>query len=116
MMLQLKDGALVCGNKYTNAIMEAAQIIYARHSWPVTITSGRDSHEGGYHPQDRALDIRCWMIPEPQRDAVATEFRQALPKFYDVVYEPQVEKDGQVVKGAHFHIEADAKKEKAHGV
>jgi hypothetical protein len=32
-----------------------------------------------------------------------------------VVYEPEVIKEGKVMKGAHFHIEADAKKEVAVG-
>ena len=110
-MLQLKDGALICGNKYTNKILEVAQIVYARHEWAVTISSGRDSHATGYHPQDRALDIRVWMIAEAMREKIAAEIRAELPYFYDVVYEPEVVEDGKVIKGAHFHIEADANKE-----
>ena len=53
------------------------------------------------------------MIPEHERERVASELRRRLPKYYDVVYEPEVVKAGKVVKGAHFHIEADAKKEVA---
>ena len=113
-MLQLKDGVLVCGNKYINTILIAAQTVYGRHGWPTWVTSGRDSHETGYHPQDRALDLRCSMIPEVERVGIKNELQQMLPKFYDVVYEPEVTKGGVVVKGAHFHIEADAKKESVH--
>jgi hypothetical protein len=112
-MLELKDGAVVCGNKYTNAIMLAAQMVFTRHAWPVVVTAGRDGVHGehSYHAQDRALDLRVAMIPEAIRELVATELSQALPAFYDVVYEPEVVKDGAIVKGAHIHIEADAHKE-----
>lgn len=112
MSLQLKHGVLIYGNQYTNLILEVVQTVYRRHEWAVTITSGRDSHATGYHPLDRALDVRVKMIPEAQREKVASEIRAELPFFYDVVYEPEVVKEGVVVKGAHFHIEADAKKER----
>ena len=112
-MLQLKEGVIIAGNKYTNAILAAVQDVYRRHDWPVTITSGRDSHDTGYHPLDRALDIRVIMIPPAQRDNVAAEIRAELPYFYDVVNETERVDHGVVVKGAHFHIEADAKREVA---
>ena len=115
-MFMIKDGAVICGNKYINAMMVAAQTVFGRHNWATVVTSGRDSHVDGYHPQDRALDFRCSMIPEGERQGVAGELRAVLPKFYDIVYEPEVSKvvDGVIViiKGAHFHVEADAKKEK----
>ncbi len=110
-MLELKDGALVCGNQYTRAIMYAVQVVFGAHQWLATITSGRDSHTTGYHPLDRALDVRVAMIPEGERLGVAQELRTHLPKFYDVVYEPEVVEHGVIVKGAHFHLEADEKKE-----
>lgn len=113
MILQLKDGVVLHGNKYINKMLEVLQIVYRRHEWAVTISSGRDSHVTGYHPQDRALDARVVMIPEARREKIAAEIRAELPFYYDVVYEPEVMKDGKVVKGAHFHIEADAKKEQA---
>lgn len=117
MIVQLKDGAVICGNPYTNKILMAAQVVYGGHGWDVTITSGRDSHETGYHPKDRALDLRVSMIAESQRPVVASELRTVLPPYYDVVYEPEVSKmvDGTlvVIKGAHFHVEADEKKELA---
>ncbi len=112
-MLQLKDGVILAGNRYTNAILAAVQTVYRRHDWPVAITSGRDSHTTGYHPLDRALDVRVAMIPVEQREAIADEIREALPGFYDVVNEAEIVREGSIVKGAHFHIEADAKKEVA---
>ena len=52
--------------------------------------------------QDRALDVRFWNVPEVDRVFVKQQLQSALPGFYDVVQESD-----------HFHIEADAVKEKA---
>ena len=114
-MLQLKDGALVMGNQYTRAITDAVQTVFNAHNWLAVVTSGRDSVHGAnsYHAKDRALDIRVSMIPEADRQAIRERIKVLLPHFYDVVYEPEVVKDGVIVKGAHFHIEADEKKEHA---
>ncbi len=110
-MLELKDGAVVAGNQYTRTIMTAVQLVYNAHQWLVTITSGRDSHTTGYHPLDRALDIRVAMIPEEARLGVLQEIKAHLPKYYDCVYEKELVEHGVIVKGAHFHLEADEKKE-----
>lgn len=104
MILQLKDGVVIHGNKYTNAIMQAAQLVYARYEVNVVVTSGDDGQHGvnSYHPKHRALDLRFWDIQPEKRRSVAEEIRQLLPAYYDVVMETD-----------HFHIEADAKKEQA---
>lgn len=115
-MLQLKDGVILEGNRYTNAILTAVQMVYDLKGWPVVVTSGKDSHDTGYHPQGRALDIRCLMIPEEKREQIANDLRNQLPLFYDVIYEPAEFKDGKVIKGPHFHLEADARKEQARGI
>jgi hypothetical protein len=100
--LSLKDGVLVAGNKYTNAIMTATQAVYGKHGWDVVVTAGRDGKhsEKSLHYEDRALDIRFWMIPEDHREGVAAEIRARLPVWYDVV-----------IEGDHYHIEADKVKE-----
>jgi hypothetical protein len=101
-MLLLKDGVQINGNKYINKILEAVQVVFDFHSWPVVITAGRDGHEGkvSYHNDNRALDIRFWDVPPEQRRQVAADIAAKLPAYYDVV----VERD-------HYHIEADEKKE-----
>lgn len=104
-MLQLKEGVVVHGNRYTNKIMETVQFVYRLHGWElVVITSGNDGvhSPNSYHGKDRALDIRFWDVPPEQRRAVADEFRALLPAYYDV----EIETD-------HYHIEADEKKELA---
>lgn len=102
--LQLKDGVVITGNKYTNAILHAVQVVYGRHEILAMVTSGNDSTHGphSYHGKDRALDIRFWDIQAENRRAVADEIRAILPPFYDVVIETD-----------HYHIEADEKKELA---
>ena len=114
-MLQLKDGALIMGNPYTRTIMDAVQTVFATYNWLAVVTSGRDSIHGpnSYHAKDRALDIRVSMIPEADRQDIRARIKVLLPHFYDVLYEPEVVKDGVVIKGAHYHIEADEKKEHA---
>lgn len=114
-MLQLKDGVILAGNQYINAMLTAVQRVYDLHGWPVVITSGRREGDG-YHPLDRAVDVRCVMIEEEEREQVANDLRTVLPIYYDVLYEPAEYKDGRVIKGAHFHIEADARKERASGI
>lgn len=104
-MFQLKWGVVVAGNEYTNAIMRAVQLAYARYGLgEVVLTAGRDGKHGpkSYHYQDRALDIRFWQIKEEDRGKVAAWIKAELPPFYDVV-----------VESDHYHIEADAEKEKA---
>lgn len=105
-MLQLKENVIIHGNKYTNAILEAVQLSYARRNANVIITSGNDSIHGpnSYHGQNRAIDIRFWQIPEGERKLVAHEIRELLPAYYDVVTESD-----------HYHIESDAVKERACG-
>ena len=103
MILQLKEGVIVRGNKYINKILEAVQLVYAKHEWNMVVTSGNDSTHsvGSYHGQDRALDIRFWDIPAEHRRGVADEITALLPGYYDVVMETD-----------HYHIEADAQKER----
>lgn len=101
--LQLKDGVVIHGTQYTNAILAAIQIAFGDHDIPVVyVTAGRDGHHstGSYHYRDRALDVRFWNVALDLREAVAKTIRQYLPRFYDVV-----------VESDHYHIEADAKKE-----
>ncbi len=95
-MVQLKDGCVITGNKYTNAILHAVQTVYARHEVGVVVTSGDDGVHSAhsYHAQHRALDIRFWDIKPENRRAVCEEIRAELPAFYDVVMEDD-----------HFHIE-----------
>lgn len=106
-MLQLKDHVVIRGNVYTNAILRAVQLVYARYTADrlEVVTSGNDSKHGiaSYHYKDRALDIRFWNISAAQREQVAQELRAELPPFYDVV-----------VEADHYHIEADEVKEHAH--
>lgn len=104
-MLLLKEGVLVAGTSYINTILAAAQKVYSEYHWDVVVTAGRDGHHmsTSYHAQDRALDIRHSMIPPENRQAVRNALHHALPAFYDVV----LEKD-------HYHIEADARKEREH--
>lgn len=101
-MLFLKEGAQIKGTVYTNAILRAVQVVYSRHGWDVTVTSGNDSQHGrnSQHPLDRAIDVRFWCVPQDDRQMIAQELREALSPFYDVVLEP-----------THYHIEADSKKE-----
>lgn len=105
-MLLLKDGVILAGNKYTNEILRAVQEVYARYNSAVIVTAGRDGTHGehSYHYTDRACDIRFWDIPPEKRRAVAAEIKTKLPAFYDVVFEID-----------HYHIEADAKRERQEG-
>jgi len=101
-MLQLKEGVVMHGNKYLNAIIQAVQIVFARSLTNVVVTSGDDGTHGpnSYHKKHRALDIRFWDIPPENRRRVAEEIRALLPDYYDVVMESD-----------HYHIEADEFKE-----
>ncbi len=103
-MLLLKDGVLLKGTKYINAILTAVQKVYEKRGVNTIITAGRDGHAGivSYHNDDKALDVRFWLFTIPQRELVATEIRAQLPHYYDVV-----------VEGDHFHIECDTKRELA---
>ena len=100
-MLQLKDGVVLAGNKYTNAMLKALQIAF-EGICDVVVTAGRDGKHGpeSYHYQDRAIDARFWEISPDRRDSIAAAIRVMLPPYYDVVVEEN-----------HYHIEADAKKE-----
>jgi hypothetical protein len=103
-MLQLKYGVVVAGNEYTNAIMRAVQLAYKKYGLKeVVLSAGRDGKHGpkSYHYLDRALDIRFWTVKEEDRGLVAGYIKAELPPFYDVV-----------VESDHYHIEADAAKEK----
>jgi hypothetical protein len=105
MLVQFKDGVVYNANKYTNAILEAAQRAYGRHGVDVlVVTAGSDGKHGqnSYHYKHRALDLRFWGIKPENREAVAQTMRDYLPPFYDVV-----------VEADHYHVEADEKKEKA---
>ncbi|NGZ94945.1 MAG: hypothetical protein CV089_02220 [Nitrospira sp. WS110] len=97
-MLTFKEGAVVAGNKYTNAIMAACQKAYG--DLDVVVTAGRDGKHSpkSYHYVDRALDIRFWNVKD--KPAMAAKIRSLLPAYFDVV-----------VESDHFHIEADATKE-----
>ena len=104
-LLELKDGVVLHGNKYTNEMLRAVQIAFADHGiGMVTITSGTDSKHGlgSYHAQGRAIDVRFWNVPDDKRLDVAITIKKWLPKYYDVVTEVD-----------HYHLEADAKKEEA---
>jgi hypothetical protein len=115
--IELKDGTVLKGNKYINEMLRVVQIVYGDYGEAcAVVTSGNDSKHGpnSYHAQDRAIDVRSWNVPEDKRLDVAISLRKWLPPFYDVVYEPAVMKDGKIVKGDHYHLEADAKKEAAY--
>ncbi len=101
-MIQLKDGVTIVGNFYINQIIRAAEIAM-EGICDVVITAGRDGKHGeeSYHYQDRALDLRHWKINPDERPKVAAAMRAVLPPYFDVVMEAD-----------HFHVEADAKKEK----
>ncbi len=104
-LLELKDGVVLHGNKYINEMLRAVQIAFADHGiGVVTVTSGDDSKHGpgSYHGKDRAIDVRFWNVPDDKRMDVAITLRKWLPKYYDVVTEPD-----------HYHLEADSKKEDA---
>jgi hypothetical protein len=112
--VELKDGVTLVGNRYVNEMLRAVQIAFGDHGLPVaTITSGIDGTHGlnSYHAKGRAIDVRSWNIPADKRLEVVITIRKWLPPFYDVVYEQAVVSNGKIVKGEHFHIEADAKKE-----
>lgn len=106
-MLQLKDGVVLAGTPYTNAILAAVQEVYTANGWDTVITAGRDGRHGpkSYHYQDRACDIRFWCVPHEKREEIAQVIRGKLPVYYDVV----VEED-------HYHIEADRVKEALHNL
>lgn len=100
--MQLKYGVVLAGNQYTNAILKAMQL-----AWPEgmeqVVTAGRDGKHGpkSYHYQDRAIDARSRDMTQEQKQRVLAKLRELLPAYYDVVLEDD-----------HFHIEADAEKEK----
>lgn len=99
-MIELLDGVVVVGNRYTRTIMSACERAFGELGLPVTLTSGLDGTHlpTSYHPQGRALDVRRWGVVNV--DALIARLRALLPPYYDVV----LEKD-------HIHIEADARKE-----
>ena len=101
--IELKDGVTLVGNKYINEMLRVVQFVFGNFGIEIaTITSGTDGVHGpnSYHAKERALDVRFWNVPEPQRLFVAISLRRWLPDFYDVVTETN-----------HYHIEADANKE-----
>lgn len=113
--IELKDGVTLVGNKYINEMLQRVQFVFGDFGIEVaTITSGTDSTHGveSYHAKGRALDVRSWNVPEHLKLEVAISLRKWLPNFYDVVFEHEVkDAQGNVVKGEHYHLEADAKKE-----
>jgi hypothetical protein len=115
--IELKDGTVLKGNKYINEMLQRVQFVFGDFGVEVAvITSGVDGvhSPNSYHAKERAIDVRSWNVPEDKRLDVAISLRKWLPPFYDVVYEPAVMKDGKIVKGEHYHLEADAKKEAAY--
>ena len=115
--IELKDGTVLKGNKYINEMLQRVQFVFGDFGVEVAvITSGVDGVHGpnSYHAKERAIDVRSWNVPEDKRLDVAISLRKWLPPFYDVAYEPAVMKDGKIVKGEHYHLEADAKKEAAY--
>lgn len=115
--IELKDGVQVVGNKYTNEMLQRVQFVFGDFGVEVAvITSGVDgTHDpNSYHAKGRALDVRSWNVPEDKRLDIAISLRKWLPPFYDVVYEPTVMKDGKIIRGEHYHLEADMKKEAAY--
>ena len=113
--IELKDGVTLVGNKYVNEMLRVVQFVFGDFGIEVaTITSGTDGAHGpnSYHAKERALDVRSWNIPENKRLEIAISLRKWLPPMYDVVYEHEVKNaQGKVVKGEHYHLEADANKE-----
>ena len=115
--IELKDGVVLKGNKYINEMLQRVQFVFGDFGVEAAvITSGVDGVHGpnSYHAKERAIDVRSWNVPEDKRLDVAISLRKWLPPFYDVVYEPEVTENGKVVKGAHYHLEADMKKEAAY--
>ncbi len=115
--IELKDGVTLVGNKYINEMLQRVQFVFGDFEVEVaTITSGTDSAHGpdSYHAKGRALDVRSWNVPEHLKLEIAISLRKWLPNFYDVVFEREVkDAQGRVVKGEHYHLEADARKEHA---
>lgn len=100
--MKVKDSTVIIpDNEYIQRIQHVVDKVWQGVGLPeATCTSGQDGQHGpnSYHAKGRALDIRFWDILE----LVAQRIRVLLPRYYDVV----VEKD-------HFHIEADAVKERS---
>jgi hypothetical protein len=113
--IELKDGVTLVGNKYINEMLQRVQFVFGDFGIQVaTITSGTDSKHGvdSYHAKGRAIDVRSWNVPQEKKLDIAISLRKWLPDFYDVVFEKEVkDATGKVVKGEHYHLEADAKKE-----
>lgn len=113
--IELKDGVTLVGNKYINEMLQRVQFVFGDFGVEVaTITSGTDSAHGAdsYHAKGRAIDVRSYNVPADKRLDVAIALRKWLPPFYDVVFEHQVnDAHGNIIKGEHYHLEADAKKE-----
>lgn len=110
-MIQLKDGVLVAGNKYVNEMFRALETAFDEQGLDVIITAGKDGKHmvGSYHEQARALDVRSREVLN--KSAMVKRLQALLPAYYDVVFEPELVKDGKVIRGEHFHLEADKKKE-----
>ena len=112
--IALKDGATLTGNKYINEMLRVVQFVFGDFGIEIAvITSGSDGTHSphSYHAKDRAIDVRSSDVPAHLVLDVSISLRKWLPHFYDVVYEPEVVQNGKVVKGAHYHLEADAVKE-----
>jgi len=83
-------------------VAHAVREIYAEKS--LIVTSARDSHTAGLHPEGLAFDMRTRDMEEGEASLVLARIKQILePLGYDVVDERKS------VKGPHFHVEYDPK-------
>lgn len=93
--------------------------IWERHGSPdLWITAANEGrHSGGtrgFHhlPDDtcRAIDLRTWMMPDPDdRRRAARELAEMLGPLYDVLFEEELRDptSGKILRGEHVHVQFD---------
>lgn len=82
------------------AVLIAADLVWAEHGKPLTVTSHKD---GGHSPRSLhytgyALDFRTSIFGLREAGVVAAKLQQALGRDYDVIQER-----------SHIHVEYDPK-------
>lgn len=102
MSVSFKEGVVVKFNKYTAAMIDAAEMVWAlkvfsKNHGPV-VTSGREGRHGAQslHYVDRALDFRTRNLKNSTKRKVSMGMQIALGEDYDVVLESD-----------HLHVEYD---------
>lgn len=88
--LLFKDNVSVCFSVYNQAILAAAQVVFAQFGYDCIVTGGMDGVHSLYsaHYRNMALDFRTNHVPPEKRGLIFDVLVKALPTpTFDVLWE-----------------------------